>query len=210
MARLLLRKPLKTLFLAACLGLLCIHLNYRWVGFYQNHHAYDDLQKIAHNEVGIVLGTSSRLSDGRPNLFFEARMDAAAELYQAGKVDRLLVSGSHSGKYYNEAEEMTRALLSRGVPAEVIDTDPNGHRTLDSIVRAHTIYKLKTFTIVSQPFHNQRALYISRHKGIPAIAYNAQRVRNLDNVRAQIREHGSRILMMLDLYLLDTQPRVME
>ena len=155
----------------------------------------------------MVLGVSSKLADGSKNLFFESRMNAAAKLFKAGKVDKLLVSGSRAEPYYDEATTMTAALMERGVPPSKIDQDNAGHRTLDSMIRAREVYNLDTFTIISQPFHNHRALYIAHERGIPAIAYNAEPITGFDNVIPQIREHGARVLMMLDLYLLDTQPQ---
>jgi len=189
---------------------LCLHLNYLWVSLSHTSYALNEVEALPNKSVAVVLGTSPRMADGRINLFFEYRMDAAAELYHAGKVQKILVSGSNDGGYYDESESMHSALVKRGVPRDIILQDRAGYRTLDSILRARDVFGLNTFIIVSQPFHNQRALYIARHYNINALAYNAQAVTGWDNIHAQVREHFARVLMMLDLYITETQPRTLE
>lgn len=191
------------------LGIVLVHLNYRWVDWTYQSRLHASVETTPANNVGLVLGTSPRLPNGRANPFFIARMDAAAELYHAGKVRKLITSGGSDGAYYDEALSMASALNKRGVPMDDIIRDNAGYRTLDSILRARESYGLEHFTIISQPFHNHRALYIARHHDIDAIAYNASQVGGWENVRAQIREHGARLLMMADLYLLDTQPETL-
>lgn len=197
----------RCLFYSAFTFVALILLNYQWIDWSKTDSSFDELELLPHNTAGLVLGTSPHISGGRPNEFFHARMDAAAQLYQAGKVDKLLVSGSNDGQYYDEGRLMTQALVDRGVPREIIFSDNAGYRTLDSMLRARDVFGLSHFTIISQPFHNHRALYIAHHHGIEAIAYNAHNPSGWENIRAKFREHGARVLMMLDLYLLKTQPR---
>lgn len=185
-------------------------LNYQWVSWRTDTFAYGKVDEVPYRGMALVLGTAPRDADGSPNLFFEARMDAAAELYHAGKVDRLLVSGSNDGGSYNEGTTMRVALLVRRVPEEVIVEDCAGFRTLDSIVRARDVFGLKAFTIVSQPFHTRRALYLAHHYGLDAIAYDADRVGGVRRMMMITREHFARALMLVDLYLIDRQPKTME
>ncbi len=205
----LFKRITKTVVYFCLVSIVWILLNYQWVTLSEQSSAFDDTHTIEHNTVGIVLGTSPLVDDGRKNRFFENRIIAAVRLYKVGKVDKLLVSGSNDGNTYDEGRLMTNALIAQGVPKDAIYSDNAGFRTLDSILRARDVFKLNKFTVISQPFHNHRALYIAHHFGINAIAYNAENSEGWDNARALLREHGARILMMLDLYLLDTKPKVL-
>ena len=190
--------------------LFLVHLNYQWISLSEGGRSYSDVHKLPHMQVGLVLGTSSKLSDGNTNPFFESRIDAAAKLYEQGKIDNILVSGSNDGQYYDEPMTMTRALLERGVPQNVIMQDRAGYRTLDSIIRAKEIFGLRELIIISQPFHNKRALYIARHHGIKAYAYEAQSIRGIPQLQMLLREHAARLLVMADIHILDRRPSTLQ
>ena len=96
-----------------------------------------------------------------------------AALYHAGKVDRIIVSGDNSTPTYNEPGMMREDLVARGVPDSVIHADYAGRRTLDSVVRASEIFGQDSLLVVSQRFHNERALYLAHAHGIDAIGMNA-------------------------------------
>jgi SanA protein len=168
---------------------------------------YADTQTIPHRKVGLLLGCSKQLPDGRTNLFFRYRTTAAAQLFHAGKVDYLIVSGDNGIKSYDESSDMKNALIERGVPAEKIFCDYAGFRTLDSIVRARVIFGQSQITVISQPFHNKRAIYIARHKNIDAIGFNAQEVDAFNRARTQLREQLARVKTVLDLFILKTKPK---
>ncbi len=174
---------------------------------YAQEYVFDEAQKIPHNKVGLLLGTSKKIQNGQINLYFKYRIKAASELYHAGKVQYLLVSGDNSLKEYNEPMDMRKALIAQGVPDSVIVLDYAGFRTLDSVVRSKKVFGQKKITIISQEFHNKRALYIARKKGIEAIAYNAKDVNFGSGLKVQIREKMARVKVLLDLYLLNTQPK---
>lgn len=122
---------------------------------------YDQVETIPENRVGLLLGTSPKLRGGRPNLYFNYRITAAVELFQAGKISRILVSGDNRRMNYNEPVEMRKALIAHGIPDSVIVMDFAGIRTLDSVIRAKKVFGQDRFTIISQRFHNERALYIA-------------------------------------------------
>ena len=168
---------------------------------------YDSAADIPHREVGLVLGCSRRLGSGDPNPFFDSRVHAAAELFRAGKVDYLLVSGDNHTKGYDEATAMRDALLQAGIPADRIYSDCAGFRTLDSMVRARDVFGLKQVTVVSQEFHNQRAIFLASHQNLDTIGYNAQDVDLGDVSGAHKRETLARIKAVMDIYLLRTKPR---
>lgn len=168
---------------------------------------YADVSSIPYRKVGLLLGCSQRLADGRANLFFAYRVTAAARLFQAHKVDYLIVSGDNHVAGYDEPTDMKRALVRAGVPAERIYCDFAGFRTLDSIVRAREIFGQTNLTVVSQEFHNQRAIYIARHKGIDALGFNAREVDAFNSAGTRIREQFARVKTVLDVYLFRTRPK---
>ena len=128
---------------------------------YAKSRVYDHVDELPHYHTALLLGTSPRGRFGGPNGFFVARIDAAAELYHAGKVDRILVSGDNRHKDYNEPEAMRRALVEKGVPEEIIFLDYAGFRTYDSVVRAKEVFCQTGFIVVSQKFHTERAVFIA-------------------------------------------------
>lgn len=159
--------------------------------------------------VGVVLGCSPTIA-GRANSYFTHRIASAAQLWFAGKVTSLLVTGDNSRKDYNEAEAMKSALVRKGVPEQVIACDYAGLRTLDSIVRAGKIFGAERIVVVSQAFHNERALAIASHAGIEAYGLDAPDTAGRSSrLRSWLRERAARVAMMLDLFLLDRQPRYM-
>ncbi len=169
-------------------------------------HMYDRLAEVPVHDVGLVLGTSHRSRSGGPNPWFAHRMRAAAELYHTGRVRHLLVSGDNATVGYNEPLAMRRALQELGVDSADIVMDHAGFRTFDSVVRAREVFGQQRFTVVSQRFHNERAVYIAQRLGIPAVGYNAQDVEGMRGMRTRLREKGARVKVFLDL-LLGTRPR---
>ncbi len=186
------------------LSVLFSHLMVEW---YTTNWVFDDIKRVPHNRVALILGTSRRLSDGATNPYFKYRIKAAVELYKAKKVDYLLVSGDNARAYYNEPMDMKKALVKDGIPENIIFLDYAGFRTLDSVIRAKKVFGQASFTIVSQPFHNKRAIFIARHRGIHAVAYNAQDVSASAGFKTQMRELLARVNVMLDIYILNTQPK---
>lgn len=178
-----------------------------WIEQQTQARLYSDLQTIPPKKVALVLGTVKLLSNGHLNRYFLYRIEAAAKLYKAGKVKHILVSGDNRSMYYNEPVDMQKSLIQQGVPAAAITLDYAGLRTLDSVVRAQKIFAQDDFIIVSQAFHNQRALFICDFYKIKAIGFNAQEVPWQDDMKTPIREYFARFKAVLDLYILRTPPR---
>jgi len=168
---------------------------------------YSDVNKIPKNKVGLLLGTSKFKDRAKKivNVYYQNRIDAAVALYMAGKIDYIIVSGDNSAIYYNEPLLMKNDLIAKGVPANRIFMDDAGFRTLDSILRCRYIFGEDNFTIISQEFHNERALYIANHKKIHAIAFNAEKGDAFFS--EQFREKQARVKMMLDL-LFNKQAKI--
>ncbi len=171
-------------------------------------HLYDNLDDIPYNRVALVFGTSHRVRNGGPNPYFYTRMAAAADLYHGGKVSYLIVSGDNRTQYYNEPEQMRQALIELNVPDSVIYKDQSGLRTLDSVVRAKKIFGQDSITMVSQRFHNQRAVYIAKHHQMTVVAYNADNVPHSRTDRTHMREWMAKANVFWDI-LTGTQPRQM-
>lgn len=168
---------------------------------------FSDIDKLPKTEVGLVFGTTHRV-DGRENLYFRYRIDAAAEIFRAGKVRTLIVSGDNRTDYYNEPQRMREALIARGVPPDRIVRDFGGRRTLDSVVRAKEVWGVTEILLISQRFQNERAIYIAKAHGINAFAYNTRDVESAAGLKTKFREIGARVKMWLDVNILHTSPQV--
>jgi len=201
------RRVFRVAGIALGLALLAVlYCNWR-VQYDTAPYTFTQVARVPHNRVGLVLGTSNRLRNGSPNPFFNHRIAAAVGLYRHKKIDYLVVSGDNSQKHYNEPEMMKTALVKGGVPANRIYLDYAGLRTLDSVVRCHRIFGQSRFTVISQAFHNQRALFIAQHHGLDAVGFNARDVTGRNGLKVQFREMLARVKVFLDLYLLNKQPK---
>ena len=167
---------------------------------------YNHESQIPANRVGLVLGTSKYLRNGRPNLYYQYRIDAAVRLYKAGKIEYLLVSGDNSTKRYDEPTMMKEDLIAKGIPASRIYLDYAGFRTLDSVVRAKEIFGQSSFTVVSQQFHNERAIFLAKWFELDVVGFNAKDVGVRYGLKTKIRERFARVKMLIDL-LLGTRPK---
>ena len=165
-----------------------------------------DIQKLPNEKVGLLLGTSKILKSGWKNLYFFNRIDAAEQLYKSGKIKYILISGDNSTKDYSEPEDMQAELLKRGIPADKIVLDFAGFRTLDSVVRAKEIFGQNSFIIISQKFHNERAVYLARKNGIEAYGYNAKDVNKYFGFKTKVREYFARVKVFVD-FLLGVEPK---
>ncbi len=169
---------------------------------------FSDIDSIKYNKVGLLLGTTPQARIGRiTNYFFIYRIDAAEQLYKAGKIDQILISGDENSlDGVNETECMRDSLVARGVPANAIILDGKGYRTICSVINANKVYGLKSFTIISQKFHNERAIYQAEHLGLDVEniqAYNAKDPKSRRAYLTTIREYFARVKMFMDLITYD-------
>ncbi len=188
-----------------CIVTLVLWADY-WVTSSTQKQLYSNISDIPKNKVGLLLGTAKHIKKGVNNPYYQNRIDAAVELYNSGKIEYILISGDNSTLHYNEPKMMLADLIARGIPAEKIFIDDAGLRTLDSILRCRDIFGEDHFTIISQQFHNERALFIANHKDINAIAYNAKDVQEDLGQKVLAREKLARVKMLIDL-LLNTQAK---
>lgn len=183
--------------------LLC---NY-WVIRSTRQQLYSKTADIPANDVGLLLGASKTLKSGYANLFFKFRIEAAVELFKAGKIKHIIVSGDNHKTEYDEATDMRDALIAMGVPDSCITLDYAGFRTLDSMVRCLKVFGQKNVTVISQEFHNQRAIFIGNHYDMKVLAFNAKDVPNQFSLKTRLREYFAKFKAVLDLYLLHTDPK---
>lgn len=170
-------------------------------------YMYTEIEKVPETQVGLVLGTARLQKGGSVNLYFEYRINAAIALFKAGKVKHLIVSGDNHVATYDEPEDMRKALVEGGVPDSCITLDYAGFRTLDSIIRCWKVFGQTKFIVISQPFHNARAIFIGRHYGLIVTAYNAQEVTKAYGFRIRLREYLARVKAVIDIYLINKQPK---
>jgi SanA protein len=187
--------------------LLFVVVSNWWVIKSTEDKVITDISTFKGPNVALVLGTSNKLRNGSTNPFFENRIKAAAELFHEGKVSHFILSGDNRSIYYNEPMDMKKALIVLGVPDSAITLDYAGLRTLDSIVRSKEIFGQNKITIITQPFHSYRALFISNFYDIEAVALVAQEPNNDAAFNIYVREYFARTKAVLDLYILKTAPR---
>jgi len=160
---------------------------------------FSNTAKIPANKTGLLLGTSKYLRSGKLNLYFEYRISATAELYNSGKIKAVVISGDNSRKDYNEPLDMKMELIKRGIPENIIYLDYAGFRTFDSVCRMKEIFGEQSFTVISQQFHNQRAVYIANSLGLDAVGFNAQDVNAYNGFKTKVREKLARVKMFIDI-----------
>tara|TARA_B110000971_G_C19976710_1_gene485314 strand:- start:372 stop:1004 length:633 start_codon:yes stop_codon:yes gene_type:complete len=193
-------KWLKRIFYSGvALLLLVLLLNYK-VKHDVKESMYDNITETPSKKVGLLLGTAKYVKGGWINLYYTHRITAAVELYKAGKIEYILISGDNGRESYDEPTLMKEDLMAAGIPESAIYLDYAGFRTLDSVVRCKRIFGELDILVISQQFHNERAVYIARARGIQAVGYNAQDVNAKYGFKTRIREYLARTKMFLDLW----------
>ena len=190
---------------------------YFYISNYSKNFIYSDSKDLPENKVGLLLGTSPVTSEGEVSKFFVTRMNAADELIKNKKIEYVLVSGDNRTVNYNEPKYMRNYLLKLGVDSGYIISDFAGRRTLDSVLRSYEIFNQNNITIISQKFHNERAVFIARKNGINAIAFNAKyliilyickRFHILIKIKTFAREFLARDIAVYD-FLIGKQPEIL-
>jgi SanA protein len=186
-----------------CIGMLAIV--WAWLSIRKEAPRVYGVANAPHKTVALVLGCNPMVGD-RGNAYFENRIDCAAELFKAGRVEYLLASGDNSRRNYDEPTAMKEALMARGVPGDRIYLDYAGFSTLDSVVRAKLVFGQKDILIVSQRDHVMRALYIADAHGIAASGISARGVPLRYSLKVLVREAFARVRTILDVGILNRKP----
>ncbi|HET9223572.1 MAG TPA: ElyC/SanA/YdcF family protein [Roseiflexaceae bacterium] len=135
-------------------------------------YRYDDLAAIPPVRVAIVFGAGLR-RDGRPSPMLADRVRAAAQLYQLGQVQKILMTGDNSRVEYDEVSAMRRYAVELGVPSDDITLDYAGFSTYESCYRASVIFGVRQAVLITQRYHLPRAVYTCRDLGIEAFGLGA-------------------------------------
>ncbi len=168
---------------------------------------YNDVNEIPYRRTALVLGTSKYVAKGKLNLFYQSRMNAAALLYKNGKVKQFILSGDNATMSYNEPMTMKKDLVALGIPDSVLFLDYAGFRTLDAVIRAKKIFGQDSVTVISQKFHNTRAIFLAEYFELNAIGFNAENISFATSPKTYLREYFARVAAFMDLKIFHTQPK---
>lgn len=189
---------LKSFFTLVEIGVLLMILANVWVYALTNGRTYTRISKIPPRETALVLGTSPKMKSGVSNPYFTSRMDATALLYHHGKIKKIIVSGEKSLGYDEPFAMKNYLVYQEGVPESIIIEDPKGFKTQSSISNCKNIYQQNDVIIVSQGFHNLRALFYARNNDMNALGFDAQDVlSNQSYYRNQSREFLARVVAVV-------------
>ena len=174
----------------SCYLLICINARGK---------TFNDVQNIPYNEVGLLLGTSPITPTGEHNYYFDERIKATAALFHSGKIKRIIASGGDysSNGGCNELIAMRDSLIKQEIPDSLITLDYQGSRTLLSITN---VKNMGSITIISQKYHNERAIYLAEHYGLQTVAFNATTPNIINKkIRNISREFLARVKLFIDL-----------
>lgn len=164
------------------------------------------VEDVPSQPVAIVLGARV-YRDGTPSHALEDRLATARDLLEAGKVERILVSGDHGLHTYDEVHSMRQWLLDEGIEDRLIYMDHAGFRTLDSMFRAVEVFGIRRAVVCTQRFHLPRALYLARAAGMDAVGMEADRRVLMGVAYNHSREQLARVRAWLDIHVLQTRPK---
>ena len=171
-----------------------------------SRYVWSDAEKLPEREYGLLLGTARIVQGKYLNQYFLLRIEGAVKLYRLGKIRKIVVSGDNSRKEYNETGDMKQALMEHGIPEKAIEMDYAGFRTLDSVLRARNLFGLRQYTVISQHFHCERAVYLAREHGLDVIGFAAEEVSPKFRLKRYFREPLARSKAWLDIHILHTRP----
>ncbi len=185
------RRALKTLFWLGAAGVLAVALVNLAV-IWSSRGAVVALEDVEPAQVALVLGAYV-YPNGTPSAVVQDRLDTALALYRSGRVSRILVSGDHGERSYDEVNGMRRYLENHEVPTERIFMDHAGFDTYDSMYRARDVFAVRSAVVVTQGFHLNRALYIARSLGLEVQGLAADRRDYTDASYYDLREILARV-----------------
>ena len=167
---------------------------------------FENIEELPECDAVLVLGAKAN-RDGTPSLALKDRLDYALELYEKGKVKKILASGDHGTKEYDEVNAMLNYLLDKGVPREDIFLDHAGFDTYDSIYRARDVFLVESVIISTQEFHMPRSLYIARNLGLESYGYSCDDKMIYNMFYLNARESLARVKAFLEVEVLHANPK---
>lgn len=200
------KKSIKVLVVLTAALCICILFADKIIKAHSKSFLFSEIEKVKPLKTGLVLGTSKHLGNGNINPFYQNRINAAYDLYSKQKIKQLILSGDNSKLEYNEPQDMKDDLIKLGVPDSVIFLDYAGFRTFDSMVRLKAIFNQDSAIVISQQFHNERAIYIAQQKNIFVYGFCAIDVPQSIGIGTYVREYFARVKVFIDL-LFNKQPK---
>lgn len=184
---------------AVLAGIVAVTASQLWIRETAGGHVYAETDVPA-RPVALVLGAKVQ-PDGTPSGFLQARLAAAQRLYEAGRVEAILVSGDHGEWAYDEPGHMAQWLIDNGVPAAKVVRDYAGFDTYDSCHRAVRVFGVDAAIVVTQSYHIQRAVALCREAGMDAVGVGDDTARQWPGYwqRAALREQGAYVKALLDV-----------
>ena len=158
------------------------------INFYVKLSSKGDIVNNPDEGKDAILVLGAGLRNGKPSPVLKDRLDTAYELYEDGYSKKIIVSGDHGKKYYDEVNVMKNYLLDKGVESNDIFMDHAGFSTYDSVYRAKEIFLTNNIIIVTQQFHLYRSLYIANKLGLDAIGVSATLRDYSGSVKFELRE----------------------
>ncbi len=206
-----LKKILISLLIMIIIGLLII----LGINFYVKNNTKQSIVSInkLNKDYDAILVLGAGLRNGKPSPVLKDRLDTAYEVYESGAANKIIVSGDHGTKTYDEVNVMKDYLINKGVPSENIFMDHAGFSTYDSIYRAKEIFQAKKIVIVTQEFHLYRSLYVASKfsleaKGVSATLrhYTGETTFELREILARDKDFIKTIFKPEPKYLGDAIP----
>lgn len=184
--------------IAGAVGAVIVGVSLVTVHVKSSDRIFASLDDVPVTQTALVLGARV-YQDGRLSQILQDRIETAVELYEAGKVKKILVSGDNGQENYDEVNAMKDVLLTKGIPAEDIFLDHAGFDTYDSLYRADYIFDVESLTVVTQKFHLPRAVYVGQGLGIETYGLISDKRRYRDAERMQIRESLARVKAVMNV-----------
>lgn len=186
---------------------LCISVN-SLVEQYGNNYIVSP-EKAPQVDAVIIPGAKIN-ADGTPSQSLKHRLDRGFELYSQGNAEKILVSGDHSSEFYDEVTVMREYLEALGVPPQDIFVDHSGLDTYNTMYRAGKVFEVSSALVVSQHYHNVRAVYIGRQLNISVYGVDALDSNTANMKWMNLREYGARFKAFLQAGIFKPEPKILE
>lgn len=192
---------LRIIFILLLIPFFLIAGNYWWVSYVGNKMIIHENSHQLKNRYVLVLGAGKEYRMGkRPNYFFNGRVNAVVKLRQAYPNCKIIISGISDGNHYDEANDLKKELLAKGVKDSLIILDSESKDTYASLKMFNRNYLYEPVIIVSQKAHLCRALWMAKQMNINAVGYTAEGWPKREPKWFLIREMGARVKATLELY----------
>lgn len=152
-----------------------------------NHRIIKDVNTLT-KDIDCIVILGAGVWGDKPSPMLQDRLDEGIRLYKEGKAPKIIMSGDHSGQYYDEVNIMKQYAINKGVPSEDIFMDHAGLSTYESIYRAKEIFNAKNIIIVTQKYHLYRALYIANQLDVNAQGVNSDPRKYAGQLYREFRE----------------------